>query len=312
MGKSSFIKNSIIFVTILALVIALYISFSKINELNENLINLQNHFEQNINVIRSDMANIYENVDQKLQKEASILSRLNITYGNIDTNNNTAPLLISVTPKSSDKSTTVSVKIGNKTAELNREGEIFSGYIDTYLFIEDSAVPLITVKTNGTMQNEYLEGYDMQCLFTRYMPNLYANMVIREDSYSNKKTTINKEISVDFKPASDKDEVTFNQFFLIGENGGEEFYRKDITKDVENSSGKVFSIEKIYNSDEYKNYQDKKYYIQVIDSLGYTHKKLVTTIYHGGDNTSSTEIVEAVDSAGLIYGKNGNLLYGKE
>ena len=144
MEKSKLIKDIVLGVIIIGLVIALFNSYSRINELNNSVNNLQNNLDQNINTVRTDIADIYENVDQRLKKEASILSGYDITYGPLDTANYTTPILVSVTPKNADKNTSVSVKIGETTAQLNRNGEVFSGYIDANVFIADSTHPLIT------------------------------------------------------------------------------------------------------------------------------------------------------------------------
>lgn len=79
MEKSKVVKDIILGVVIVGLVIALFNSYSRINELNSNINNLQNNLDQNINTMRSDIADIYENVDQKLKREASILGGLKFT-----------------------------------------------------------------------------------------------------------------------------------------------------------------------------------------------------------------------------------------
>lgn len=312
MDRITKIKNVIIFVIIVGLFIALFNSYSKINELNNSVSNLQNNLVQNINTMRNDIADIYENVDQRLKKEASILSGYSITYGPLDTNNYTTPLLVSVTPKNATDSTTISVKIGETTAQLNRNGEVFSGYIDTHVFIEETTYPLVMIKTKDSVQNEYLEDHDMKGLFTQYMPYLYSDMVIDEETFSNNKTKISGDLSVDYKPSSEKSTTAFTQFWLVGESDGNEVFRNDITQKVENSNGKNFSIEKTYNSAEYESFNDMKYYVVATDSLGFTHKILVSCIYLGGDDTVSTSTEEANDGWGWIYDKEGKLLYGKE
>ena len=166
MEKSKIIKDVILGCIIVGLIIALFNSYSKINELNNSVSNLQNNLVQNINTMRTDIADIYENVDQRLKKEASILSGYDITYGPLDTTNYTTPILVSVTPKNADNNTSVSVNIGETTVQLNRKGEVFSGYIDANVFIADSTHPLITVKNSSSTQNEYLEAHDMKNLFT--------------------------------------------------------------------------------------------------------------------------------------------------
>ena len=98
MEKSKIIKDVILGCIIVGLIIALFDSYSKINELNNSVSNLQNNLVQNINTMRTDIADIYENVDQRLKKEASILSGYDITYGPLDTTNYTTPILVTTIP----------------------------------------------------------------------------------------------------------------------------------------------------------------------------------------------------------------------
>ena len=312
MEKSKIIKDVILGVIIVGLIIALFNSYTRINELNSNVSNLQNNLDQNINTMRTDIADIYENVDQRLKKEASILSGYDITYGPLDTTNYTTPILVSVTPKNADNNTSVSVEIGETTVQLNRNGEVFSGYIDTNVFIADSTLPLITVKNSSSIQNEYLEDHDMKNLFTVFMPYLYSDLVIREESYSNNKIKISGELSVDSKPPSDNCTTTYTQIWLVGESNGKEVFRNDITQKVENSNGKIISIEKTFNSAEYKNYTDMKYFIVAKDSLEFNHKCPINTLNHSSNGSTTTELEQVSDGWGCIYDKDGKLLYGKE
>lgn len=312
MNKALKITNYVVIVVVIGLIIALFNSYTRINELNNSVSNLQNNLDQNINTMRTDIADIYENVDQRLKKEASILSGYDITYGPLDTTNYTTPILVSVTPKNADNNTSVSVEIGETTVQLNRNGEVFSGYIDTNVFIADSTLPLITVKNSSSTQNEYLEDHDMKNLFTVFMPYLYSDLVIREETYSNNKTKVSYELSVDSKPQSKNCTTTYTQIWLVGESNGKEVFRNDITQKVENSNGKIISIEKTFNSAEYKNYTDMKYFIVATDSLGFTHKCPINTLNHSSDGSTTTELEQTTDGWGCIYDKDGKLLYGKE
>ena len=80
MEKSKIIKDVILGVIIVGLIIALFNSYTRINELNNSVSNLQNNLDQNINTMRTDIADIYENVDQRLKKEASILKIRNYIH----------------------------------------------------------------------------------------------------------------------------------------------------------------------------------------------------------------------------------------
>ena len=144
------------------------------------------------------------------------------------------------------------------------------------------------------------------------MPYLFSDLVIREESYSNNKTKVSYELSVDSKPQSENSTTTYTQIWLVGESNGKEVFRNDITQKVENSNGKIISIEKTFNSAEYKNYTDMKYFIVATDSLGFTHKCLINTLNHSSNGSTTTELEQATDGWGCIYDKDGNLLYGKK
>lgn len=302
------LKSISLIIIIIGLFVAVILLYSKISELNSRIENLQTDFYNTVNNMQEDINGIYDNVDKRLKKQASILTGYDITYGQLDVNSYTAPLFVSVTPKNSDSTTTVSVTIGEASAELNRNGEVFSGYIDTDVFIKETAYPLITVKTNNSVQNEYLEDYDMKGLFTDYMPYLYSDMTVTEETFSNNKLMFSGELHIDYKPSSEKDTTTFTQFWLVGESDGNEVFRNDITQKVEQANGKTVLIEKTYNSEEY---DDMQYYIIATDSLGFTHKNRVNCIYVGGDNTENNT-VQVDDGFDCIYNKNGKLLYGNE
>ena len=144
------------------------------------------------------------------------------------------------------------------------------------------------------------------------MPYLSSDLVIREESYSNNKTKVSYELSVDSKPQSENSTTTYTQIWLVGESNGKEVFRNDITQKVENSNGKIILIEKTFNSAEYKNYADMKYFIVATDSLGFTHKCPINTLNHSSDGSTTTELEQATDGWGCIYDKDGKLLYGKE
>ena len=75
MEKSKVVKDIILGVVIVGLVIALFNSYSRINELNSNINNLQNNLDQNINTMRSDNPDREEAMTDALCKStSSILS----------------------------------------------------------------------------------------------------------------------------------------------------------------------------------------------------------------------------------------------
>ncbi len=296
---------SVLFVTVLT--IALVLSIIRISELETQLDYLTVNHRDNILTMQNSINEIYENVDEKLKKQASILTKYDIEYSVMDTNNYTAPLLFTVTPKDLTDNTKVSVTIGENKVELRRKGNSFQGYIDAGLFIKEDIYPLISVSADGAIKNEYLED-SMKDLFRGYMPYLFADMTVKEESYSNQKIRLLGDFTLEYKPASENSTIGYNQFFFIAEADGKEIFRKDITREAQRENGGYFQLEATISTP--AEYTDLRYYLIAMDTVGLTHKKEVTTVYINDGNSVTTRVEEDIQSY-WIYGKKGELLYAE-
>ncbi len=294
---------SVIFVAVIT--IALVLSIIRISELETQLDYLTVNHRDNILSMQNSINEIYENVDEKLKKQASILTNYNIEYSVIDTNNYTAPLLFTVTPKNTKDNTKVAVTIGNSKVNLQRKGNNFQGYIDAGVFVKDDIFPLVSVTADGVTQNEYLED-SMAELFRGYIPYLFADMTVREESFSNQKIRLLGDFALEYKPASEDSTIGYNQFFFIAEADSKEIFRKDITREAEAENSGYFQLEATISTP--AEYTDLKYYLIAMDTIGLTHKKEVTTVYLNDGNSVTTRVEEDIQSY-WIYGKKGELLY---
>ena len=65
-------------------------------------------------------------LDEKLKKEASLLSSVDYSLGELNTETHTVPVTLKVVPKSLTDDMQLSVKIGSETVALERNGNEFS------------------------------------------------------------------------------------------------------------------------------------------------------------------------------------------
>ena len=69
---------------VVILAIALCACIYKINALESNIKNLDNAFDRQYQQVTNQVQSIYQNVDEKLREEASLLSSVEAEYGEFD------------------------------------------------------------------------------------------------------------------------------------------------------------------------------------------------------------------------------------
>ena len=84
-------------VAIIALACLMIFCLVKIRDLSNEISNLQNtiaNYQNQVNYLRNDINAIYDNVDEKLKKEASLLSSVDYTLGELNTETHTVPITL--------------------------------------------------------------------------------------------------------------------------------------------------------------------------------------------------------------------------
>ena len=93
------VKKSIPSIVMFILVIALIVAFAKIHALESDIKLLRGDLASEVSMLRGDMSSIYNNVDDMLQKEASLLSGWDARYGEVDLENHAVAMAVTVVPK---------------------------------------------------------------------------------------------------------------------------------------------------------------------------------------------------------------------
>lgn len=278
----------------------------KINEMSEEMSNLQNMisgYQNQINGLRNEIDSIYNNVNEQLKKEASLLSSVDYTLGELDTETHMIPVTLKVVPKSLTDDMQLSVKVGSETVTFERNGNEFLATFPVNMFIGYDDYPMLNIAAEGTTKTELLESVSLSALYNRYLPNVYA-YVTPFDEFKNGKLEIDGNLQFDAKSTAIDSDVSITKVELVTEKNKKEIARVDVSDKVEDD----------FNHVPVKAAYDAKYgdefciYVVVEDSLGYTHKVLAYYWHETDEHTS--ESITAIDGSAIIYDKDGNLMTG--
>jgi hypothetical protein len=271
----------------------------------DNLKAVNSRLSSEIKQINSNINSIYNNVDEKLKKQASILSGVNYYVGKINDDNETVPVSLKAVPKNLSDDMKISVKTGDETTALVRKGNEFTATINVGLFIGYEEFPLLTINSSKGTQTEYLEDVDLSYQFDKYFPTLEADIQGSSMTYRDSYAHINSTFNVGIQKYGNDSDVTFTKITLVEMLNGEEIGRKDITDKV--TEADVSYTEKYEKDIDISDGYDLRLYVIAENSLGYTHEVLAGCWMD--DKTEA--MVETVLDNEIIYDKDGNMLWQK-
>lgn len=296
--------------TVLIVVMAGLIIFSifKIASLSDDIDSLilkNSNLTAEMQVLRDEINSIYVNVDEQLKQQASLLSGVDFSIGELSEDMKSVELILTVVPKMISDEMQVSVTVDGNTTSLTKNGSEFIGTVDVGLFVDYNQWPLLTIRSVDGTKTEYVDSIDISYMFSRYLPTLYADMSA-SSKLSNGKLQVDAGFTIESKPADGNAPITFTSFTLTEEVNGKEVGRKDITDDVRNA-GESYNTRYV-KSFEVSQGDELRVYVIAEDSLGYIHK----TLAHYWYKSESVAEVETVFGGESIYDQEGNLLYGEK
>lgn len=287
-----------------AVFLMLIFCLAKIYELENQISNLSSQisgYQYQVNNMRYEINSIYDNIDEKLKKEASLLSSVDYSLGELNTETHMVSVTLKVVPKTLTDDMQLSVKVSSETVALDRNGNEFSATFPVNMFVAYDEYPMLNIVSGETTKTEKLEDVEVSNLFTRYLPNTYASLETSE-ALKNGKLSIDGILRFDEKPVAPDSDITVTKIEMITVKNDQEIDHRDITANAESSAYHV-PVNLSYDA----KYGDKFcIYVLAKDSLGYTHKTLVFFWNDLDENTDSA--ISAVDGSEQIYDQNGNLL----
>jgi len=279
---------------------------AKINDMEADISNFQNMisgYQNQITNLQNEIDSIYDNVDDQLKKEASLLSSVDYTMGELDIDTHTIPVTVKVVPKSLTADMQLSIQVSNETVAFEKNGDEFTATVSVNMFAAFDEFPMLSIISDGSTKTELMESVDLSTLYTSYLPTVYA-YITPFDEFKNGKLEIDAELQFDAKPTAIDSDVVIVSVELVTEKNKKEIARNDITDKVDAD----------YIHIPVKATYDVKYgdelciYVVAEDSLGYTHKTLAYYWYEIDENTS--QAIADIGGHTEIYDKDGNLLTG--
>ena len=295
-------KNAGLKLVVVALVIALCFAYVKIRNLESTIRNLRSDMNTSVSILEDRVNSIYSNVDAFLKEEASLLSGVEVEYGEIDLNEHTIDVSVKLVPKLISGDMKISISINGRSTELTKTGSVFAGTIPVDIYNLGELL-LMSIETEAGTQTQYLSEIQVEYLWDTRIPSLYYCDVSGQGSFTDGKYYFDGHIDINCSPSEQTPNVRFEKFVLVTERNGIETNREDITEDVMNYEAYPHGV---YWRDEYKmeceakEGDDVRIYLEATDSLGYLHRMLV----HQWREQNGA-LAEAADASEYIYDPNG-------
>ena len=287
---------------VVILTIALCACIYKINALESDLKNLDYSWERQNQQIINQVQSIYQNVDEKLREEASLLSSVAAEYGDIDLENHTIDVTVKLVPKLISDDLKIQISMNGRKAELSRDGNYFIGTIPVDIYNIGEQM-LMTIDTAAGTQTQYLSEIQVEYLWGERIPSLYYSDISGQATFAEGKYTLNGHININCSPAVQTPDVTFESFILVTELNGKEISKEDITSEVLNYEAYpngVYWYDTYQMECEAVEGDELGIYLVATDSLGYLHRML---LHHWKVSNGAT--AEAVNGSEFIYDPNG-------
>ena len=287
---------------VVILAIALCACVYKISTLDSRIEQLDYLLDRQYDRIMTDVNEIYQNVDEKLREEASLLSGMEAEYGEINLEDHTIDVTVKLLPKLISDDMTIQVSINGRSEHLSRTGNDFTGTIPVDIYNVGEQM-LMTIETAAGIQTQYLSDIQVEYLWGGIIPSLYYCDISGDETFEDGKYTLNGHLDINCSPVTDTLDVKFEKFVLVTELNSKEIKREDITEEVLNYESYPHGVywRSEYNMEcEAVEGDELGIYLEATDSLGYLHRML---LHHWKVLAGAT--AEAVDGSEYIYDPNG-------
>ena len=303
------VKKNIPTVAMFIMAAALFVSFAKIHSLESDVQTLRRTQNNEISMLRSDIAAIYSDVEDKLREQTSLLSSIDAQYGEVNLDDHTIDVTVRLVPKLISDNMKLKLSINGRSADLIKNNETFTGVIAVNLFNDEEQL-LLTIESDAGIKTQYLTEIQTQDLWINRIPSLYYCDISGKHFFGQGKYILIGTLDINFTPIEETPDIRFNKFVLVTELNGSEIGREDITSDVLNHQ---HYPDGLYFRDDYHlecnaaEGDELIVRLEATDTMGYVHKMLLHSWKerHGA-------AAEAIRDGEFIYDAAGNLIYGKQ
>ena len=291
---------------IVILVVAISFCYVLINRLQNEIDRLENSLNSQYHMLTTQVESIYSSVDQMLKEEASLLSSVTAEYGELNLENHTIDVTVSLVPKLISDDMKIQLSINSRNIELTRSGSTFTGTIPVDIYNLGELI-LMTIDTNEGTQTQMLGEVRTEYLWEGKIPSLYYCDLSGDATFTEGKYTLTGMLDINCSAVEQTPNVGFKKFVLVTELNGKEINREDISQDVLNYQTYPHGV---YFRDDYTmeceavEGDELSIYLEATDSLGYLHRML---IHHWKEQNGA--MAEAVDASEYIYAPDRTPIY---
>ncbi|MBR4861700.1 MAG: hypothetical protein IKU09_05820 [Firmicutes bacterium] len=286
-----------------AVCIALIVSLVGIHTLKEEMEREIGYLQSQIQSLETQNSSIYREVDEMLEKEASLLSFKEWKISSIDVENETANIVFAITPKEYQEGMTEAfLQIGSQEYSMTMEDGIYRAGIEAALF-ENCKVDAVVLRDSTYTRTEHLDWN----IYPRYdmLPDVYARFDGNWSSGSRGKDYItiacDGEIRVDIDSKGDMHEIQSVHLLevldgkvrertkiLVDENG---MYTAECKEKYELPFGSRFEL-----------------VAEVVDQYGLVYKSIAER-WVSDDKGQPVDEIDWLGRGAAIYNQDGKLLF---
>lgn len=291
---------------IVILVIAIALFYVRISRLENEIDQLKNSLNSQYHLLTTQVESIYTSVDQMLKEEASLLSSVSAEHGELNLDDHTIDVTVTLVPKLISENMKVQLSINGRTTELSRNGSTFTGMIPVNIYNKDEQL-LMTIETAAGTQTQFLPEIQTEYLWEGRIPSLYYCDLSGTGKLSEGKYSLDAELDINCSPVEETPNVRFEKFVLVMELNGKEIEREDISQDI--LSYQTYPHGVYFRHDyqmecEAVEGDELGIYLEATDSLGYLHRRLIH--YWKEQNGAAAE---PADASEYIYAPDGTPVY---
>lgn len=288
-------KKQQLHILVFLLVILQVYSLVKINLMQSRIDNVNNTINFVENRLENQISSIYQNVDQKLEEQASLIHTSSVTIGQLDLNTLTVPVTFTIEPKTVTDSMTVFLGFDGEVIRLEKSGLQYS--VTKSFSIEEYIYPKLIIDDNGVQNIEESRELSISKMKEKLFPFIFARFS-GETGYGSNEYRVKGCLEIDYKPSMD------DQFFVeikyVVKVDHETLVETAVPFE-EKKETMTYDIDDAYSLDDGQIFTGS---IVAIDNLGFIHEYLIMH-YEAGSHSQREPYFEQEK----IMAPNGEIVY---
>ncbi len=294
---------------IIILALALIYSFFNVNEMKAEFQNRYNNLSHQYNNLNSQISSIYNNVDEKLEQQASLITFFDFQYGELDSKNLKVPVSVKIIPKTATASTKLTLDFGARTVEMKKgENMEYTADFKSDLFVStgNETVKLL-IQNGNTTETEELDWY-VSSLHGHFLPNLFGSFIF-DDSIRTEDNNYKVDGDVIFNfDVEEGKELPFKNMKVAYMHNDNVLEEAVVPDSVFDTAVTTLSLNKTFP--DIKEGDAFTIYLEGEDEYGFIHRNVIKQeFFHTlPEGNYTPEISSEVDE--IILDKDGNVLYG--